>query len=56
MRYDTSGLAACSAVNVPALTALHPSTYCTHTNNLIQEKQQTDQYRSSSSGMAHVEV
>ena len=56
MRYDTNGLVACSAVNVSALTALHLSTYCIHTNNLIQEKQQTDQYGSSSSGSASISV
>ena len=56
MRYDTNGLAARSAVNVPALTAMHPSTYCTHTNNINQEKQQTDQQISSSSGSASISV
>ena len=56
MIYDTNGLATRSAVNVPALTAMHPSTYCTHTNNINQEKQQTDQHRSSSSGSASISV
>ena len=52
MRYDTSGLVACSAVTVPAPTALYPSTYCTPTNNVNREQQQIDQHMSSRSRSA----